>query len=581
LLAPLALTPLLPSRLLPPGFAFVLANGAWLVVLGALAAAVTLFWHGATLPPPRLWPRISDRLEGLAARPAALALALIAFGAALLLVPAYRWYGPPSGDEPKYLRLAYSLYRDLDADVAVNQAGPLNLDGLAGNITHVCQRTGRALIALARGDRPSADRLWGQRNWTVAGWAGGLYYVQSPGLPALLVPALALDPPTEPEGPPPPLAVATLAGLWALALVQTTTLAAEVSGSRLAGLLAAIAVATSAPLLVGGQHFYPEVAAVAAVPWLARWLRPDAPRPGLARTLALGVTAGGLAWLHVKLLPLGLTAAGLLALRLRPRDRALLLVALMLPLTGLLLFQYAVTGLFRPDAIYLRFGSDVYRGPGDFLSVRLVGGLVNALFGPRDGVFVMAPVLLAAVLVLPRLWRRDRTTTLSLGALFASLWLVTALHGGGAPGPPARLLAPVVPLLAVPLAVGLAELRDHLPFRWTVAALLLASLAMSGAMLADWRRTVKPFRGVLSAQTDFSADLPGGGVSGTASLASGGLLVLVGAFWARRLSSVVPRPGTAAAELWRQILAFHAAAWATIFLSSAALHGLRALLAPP
>lgn len=581
LLAPLALTPLLPRRLLPPGFAFLLANGAWLVVLGALAAAVTLFWRAAALPSPRLWPRISGRLDRLATRPAGLALALIAFGVALLLVPAYRWYGPPSGDEPKYLRLAYSLYRDLDADVAANQSGPLDLDGLAGNITHICQRTGRTLIALAGGDHPSADRLWSQRNWTVAGWAGGLYYVQSPGLPALLVPALALDPPAEPEGPPPPLAVATLTGLWVLALVQTTTLAAEVSGSRLAGLLAAIAVATSAPLLAGGQHFYPEVAAVAAVPWLARWLRPGGPRPGLARTLALGVTAGALAWLHVKLLPLGLTAAALLALRLRPRDRALLLAAVMLPLTGLLLFQYAVTGLFRPDALYLRFGSDVYRGPGDFLSAHLLGGLVNALFGPRDGAFVMAPVLLAAVLVLPRLWRRDRPTTLALGALFASLWLVAALHGGGAPGPPARLLAPVLPLVAVPLAVGLAELRGHLPFRWTVAALLLASLAMSGAMLGDWRRTVKPFRGVLSAQTDFTADLPAGGVSGAATLASGGFLVLVGAFWARRLSSDVPRPGTVAAEAWRQILAFHGAAWATVLVVSATLHGLRVLLSSP
>ena len=75
-------------------------------------------------------------------------------------------------------------------------------------------------------------------------------------------------------------------------------------------------------------------------------------------------------------------------------------------------------------------------------------------------------------------------------------------------------------------------------------------------------------------------DLPAGGVSGAATLASGGFLVLVGAFWARRLSSVVPRPRTVAAEVWRQILAFHAAAWATLFLSSAALHGLRVLLAP-
>ncbi len=579
MLLPLALSPLVPKRLLPPGLAFVLVNGAWLILLGALAAAVTLFWRGAGLPAPRLWARASDWLGGLPARPAALALTLGALGGGLLAIPAYRWYGPPSGDEPKYLRLAFSLYRDLDADVAVNQPGLLDRDGLAGNITRLGRRSGRTLAAWSRGERPPADHPWSRRNWTVAGWAGGLYYVQSPGLPALLVPALVLDPPGQPEGPPPPLAVATLTGLWALALVQTVKLATAFCGSRLAALLAATAVATSAPLLVGGQHFYPEAAAVAAVPWLARWLRPGAPRPGLPRALALGVAAGGLAWLHVKLLPLGLTAVGLLAVRLRPRERALLLLAAALPLTGLLLFQYAVTGLLRPDAIYLRFGSDVYRGPGDFLTTRVLGALATALFGSRDGIFVMAPVLAAATLALPRLWRRQRPAVLGLAALFGSLWMVAALHGGGAPGPPARLLAPVLPLFAVPLAVGLVELRGHLPFRWTLATLLLASLAMSGAMLADWRRTVKPFRGALSPATDFTADLPG--TSLALSLASAGLLVLVGALWAWRLRrDPIELPGSAVAA-WRQILAFHSGAWATILAVSAALHGLRVLLAPP
>ena len=577
----MALSPLLPRRLLPPGLDFALANGAWLVLSGATAAAVTLAWRSVAGRAPRLWPGSSAWLERLPSRTAVLALTVASLAAALWLVPAYRWYGPPSGDEPKYLRLAYSLYRDLDAEVAADQPGALGFDGVAPNLAHLWRRTRGTLATLGRGDRPSPAQVWGQGNWTVAGWHGGLYYVQSPGLPALLVPALALRPPDGPEGPAPPLTVCTLAGLWALALVQATRLATEVSRSRLAGLLAAGAVCLSAPLLVGGQHFYPEVAAAAAVPWLARWLRPGGPCPGSPRVLILGVVAGALPWLHVKFLPLGLTCAVLLALRLRPRQRALLALAVALPLAGLLLFQYGVTGLLRPDALYLRFGSDLYRGPADFLSLRLSTGLVNAIFGGRDGLLVMAPILLASALALPRLWRRDRPTALALGALFASLWLVAAVHGGGAPGPPGRLLAPVIPLLAVPLAVGLAELHDHLPFRWTVVALLLASLALSGAMLADWRRTVKPFRGVLTAETDFTADLPGGS-SPAAGLAGGVLLVLMGAFWARRVSPMAPGgDAPAAQQAWRQILAFHAAAWASVLAASAALHGLRGLLAPP
>jgi len=122
LLLPLALLPLARRGLLPPGLAFVLANGAWLIVLGALAAAAVLFWRGAGLPSERLWTRVSTWLDGRPTRWVALAPALVALVAALLLVPAYRWYGLPSGDEPKYLRLAVSLYRDLDADVAASKA---------------------------------------------------------------------------------------------------------------------------------------------------------------------------------------------------------------------------------------------------------------------------------------------------------------------------------------------------------------------------------------------------------------------------------------------------------------------------
>lgn len=92
------------------------------------------------------------------------------------------------------------------------------------------------------------------------------------------------------------------------------------------------------------------------------------------------------------------------------RHRLVLATAVALPLAGLLLSQYSVTGLLRPDALYLRFGSDIYRGPQDFLSARLSAGLVNALFGGRDGLFTIAPVLLAAAFALPRLWRRDRPT---------------------------------------------------------------------------------------------------------------------------------------------------------------------------
>jgi urea transporter len=137
----------------------------------------------------------------------------------------------------------------------------------------------------------------------------------------------------------------------------------------------------------------------------------------------------------------------------------------LVPLLGLLLFQHHVTGLARPDALYLVYGSEVYAGLGAILSPRLATGIVNALFAARDGLLVMAPVLIAAALALPISWRQSRRPTLALTAVFAAVWFVAAVHEGGAPGPPARLMAPAIPLLSVPVAIALRTLRPGVAYR--------------------------------------------------------------------------------------------------------------------
>ncbi|HEY3122378.1 MAG TPA: hypothetical protein VGL15_17260 [Vicinamibacteria bacterium] len=588
LAAPLLLPALVPLRVLTPGLAFAVTAGRWLVVLGAVCALVSLLLRSrGRVPQP--WPLVSARAEGASPRllwPTVWAASLLAVWAA---IPSHRWNGDSlGGDEPKYLRMAESLYHDLDVDMAGEASGPLTAAGLARNVRYLGRSTVSALASVAQAPAVPAGHQWNLGNWTLAGRNGGRYYLQSPGLPALLLPAVALQHALWPDRTAPLFAIATLGALWSIAFYQTARLAAEVSGSRLLGLLAGGAIALSPPVLIGGYHFYPEAAAAAAVPWLFRYVRLEGPQPGRVRAAALGLTTGGLIWLHPKFLPIALTLGALLLIRLRHHRSRLILAAGsgLVPVLALLLFDRQVTGLLRPDAFYRRYGDEMYTGPEVLLSSSMPTGLVNGLFAARDGALVMAPVLAAGLIALPLLWRRDSGTAIRLAAVFASLWVPAAVHSGGAAGPPGRLLAPVAVLLAVPLAAGLVELRSYLPFRWTVIALALVSAAMSLAMLRDFRRAVNPYRGVFASNdVNFAQDLPDAvrgpdhlsAVSRTArDLGRGAFLAGVVAFWAWAFSRARPGGEDDGAVAWKRIRDLHLGWWATIAVGSVALHALGA-----
>jgi hypothetical protein len=562
--------------MLTPGLAFAVTAGRWLVVVGAVCALVRLQpWSRPRLRAPRWRP---------AAWPVAWAMSLIVMWA---LIPGHRWNGDSlGGDEPKYLRMAESLYHDLDVDMAGEASGPLTAAGLARNVRYLGRSTASAIVSLAAAPTVPEGHQWNLGNWTLAGRSGGRYYLQSPGLPALLAPAVALQHTLMPDRTAPLLAMATLGVLWSIAFYQTARLAAEVSGSPVAGLLGGAAVALSPPVLIGGYHFYPEAAAAAAVPWLSRHVRAGGPEPGALRAACLGLVTGGLPWLHPKFLLLALVLGALLVIRLRHAHRraALAAGAGLVPVLALLLFDRQVTGLLRPDAFYRRYGDEVYTGAAALISPSTPTGLVNALFAARDGVIVMAPVLVAGLIALPLLWRRDSATAWRLAALFGSLWIAAAVHSGGAAGPPGRLMAPVAVLLAAPLAAGLVDLRSFLPFRWTAVGVALVTAAISLAMLRDFRRVVNPYRGVFaSADVNFAQDLPDAvrppdhvpaSWRTAADLGRGCVLAAVIAFWAWRLARVRPTPVDDAATAWRRIRDLHVGWWATIATASVLLHAL-------
>jgi hypothetical protein len=198
-------------------------------------------------------------------------------------------------------------------------------------------------------------------------------------------------------------------------------------------------------------------------------------------------------------------------LRSRRLPLSLLLTGAAIGAGTLLLFDHHVTGLLTPDALYRRYGSAVYRGPAAFASPMVLNGLVNALFGARDGLLVMAPVLIAGALAIGVCWKGDRRTTLELLAVFASLWIAAAVHEGGAPGPPGRLMAPVACVLAAFLAVGLVKLRTNVGYLLTALTLASLTLVITIAMFDDWRRTNNPYREMFSTpERDFAKHLPDG-----------------------------------------------------------------------
>src|SRR5687768_11129657 len=119
LLAPLLLPSVVPLDLLPPAVAYVVTEARWLVGLGALAAAVSLVAvaHGGDAA-SRLSAATFER-RALSPRVFSAVVFAAAFALMLALIPGHRFTGDSvSGDEPKYLRLTESLYRDLDVDVA-------------------------------------------------------------------------------------------------------------------------------------------------------------------------------------------------------------------------------------------------------------------------------------------------------------------------------------------------------------------------------------------------------------------------------------------------------------------------------
>jgi hypothetical protein len=462
--------------------------------MAALAAVVTL-----AVPMPR-WPA-----------PSAKAVFLISFLIYALLAPGRaRWWDGHPGNEPKYLRMGVALGHDLTLDAEGVSAAMEDLDtkpflpAAARAVAFLARESVRMTVAAVRGaagrDAIRATRIVRQ---TVRGKEGGVYYVLAPGPSLMLAPTLRLDRAlNRARGVEGRLAVSVLAwnALASLLVASLFRLLRDATGRP--GLAAALAFAFALlpPFLFYFFQFYPEMPGALVLAVLFHGLTFS--RASLRRhPWRFGGLLATLPWLHQKFLPVWLvlvvtalwvgwrrsgapddgaeSGASLLLAPIPARWRwamgLLVPQAVSLYLTAL--YNFAITGSVRPDALFLAWG------PGGVTTARLGQGLLGLLLDARYGILPYVPLLALAAAGLVVGGARRFAAVLPAAAVYY-LTVASADNWAGAVCNLGRYVLPVAPLAValVGLAVGRVSSRRG-------AAALVLVLGGWSALLAValWR----------------------------------------------------------------------------------------------
>jgi hypothetical protein len=446
--------------------------------LAALAALLAL-----RLPPPRVpAPRAGE-------------VFLLSFLAYAVLAPewAWRWEGHP-GNEPKYLRQAVALGHGLTFDAEGVSAAmeelptrPLGESILAAAVT-LGRESWSMAAALARGEAGrDAIRATRVTRQTVRGKDGGVYYVLAPGPSLMLAPALRLDRAINlSRGEPGRVAVSVLiwCGLAALLVVALFRLVRDTTGRPGLAAILALGFALVPPFLFYSFQFYPEMlgALVLAIAFRTLALRPE----GLRRHPWLfGLLLATLPWLHQKFLPawLVLVATGSCVVwhlssrgachseggsvpapeesavpadpsgpgrRTSLRMTAGLVVPTLASLYLTALYNFAITGSVRPDALFLAWG------PGGVTSARLGQGVLGLLLDARYGILPYVPVLVLAAGGLVLGGGRRFAVVLPAAAVYY-LTVASADNWAGAVCNLGRYFMPVAPLAVALVAIALSS----------------------------------------------------------------------------------------------------------------------------
>ena len=373
----------------------------------------------------------------------------------------------PSGDEPHYLMVADSLLRDGDVALSRDYAEGRYHAFFDGHL---------------------------EPHYRVRGKGGEIYSVHAVGLSALVLPAYALG------GYPAVSFFMALLAAWLAREVRE--LVREVSGrDQLADGMGWL-LALSPPLIHYAGLVFTEVPAALAV---ALGLRHGRRLAGPGSLWAVGAALALLPWLHVRYAALSVVLA-LYVLAGRPRLRPILILAGvgLASALGLAAYHLALYGTPDPRVVWGR--------RPEFALAALPVGLQGLLLDQEFGLLVYAPVLVLSLPGLVGLVRAARRT----GAAAVGLLLVVFVTAGawhmwrGGWNPPARFLVPVLPVMALGLAM---TLRRGLG----AAAALLVGWGLWTGLAGAWeprlihrdRDGTAPFFRAFSGAEEWTRLLPG------------------------------------------------------------------------
>jgi len=391
-----------------------------------------------------------------------------------------------AGDEPHYLLVAESIAYDGDVDLVNDYASR--------------ERTLRVVNVFPLDPAPHAAHYNG---------TGQLRPVHGVGLSALLAPAVAVGGLTGAR-----IAMVLVAALLAEQLFR---LLRDLRFRRRYRYPAWVAAVFCLPVLAFSSQIYPELPAALLLVVALRIMVAGASTPSL---LALGSTAGvALVWLHVRYIPLSIGVFLGLALAAcsdrrneaaHPRERGLLdriraagaaagrcaatltrqWRTLALPLVapyaiGLGLFAVAFQhwyGTPNPTAPYAAFSSTTAGSGG---SRFLYDFFLGDLFNPLVGWIPFVPVHWLGLAALGCLVVKFRWPAAACLGVAAGYELILASAGPNVGwGFPARYLIILIPLIAIPIAVVIQDVRVA---RIAFVPLLVLSLVFAVAAIDDYQ----------------------------------------------------------------------------------------------